>query len=469
LIYLRTKKEDPGAVKKLLILPLLILLVPAHIRDVKTASSLVSSASPEREAYPLTSLLEYKETLLSRGQSLDDQGVLIESFDGQTVLDEHNPDITFNPASVMKLSTSLMALVKFGPSYRYSTSFLAGGAISTAERKLEGDLVVRGGADPMFSMADAQKAAAELSRKGISRVTGALRICGPFYYYARGYTSNLSRETSANKLRNVLEQAGIKIAGETIFGEPSGDLLVTHISDPLARILLYQNAHSSNAVAEVVGESVGGPQAIQSFLIDNLDLKDSEVYVGHASGLEFNRITPRASLKVLRGLLTVLSNHGLKPEDVMPVAGVDSGTLRARLDGSDFRGSVIAKTGTLVSLEGGVSTLVGIAYTKSSGPLLFAIFNSAGDVSTYRRLQDQFLERLITEKGGATHMLRSEDALGEIDGDSNSEEAAGSKSNPQTSKKEMSRSKKHQEKRVSSKRTARKNERAPARARHKKR
>jgi D-alanyl-D-alanine carboxypeptidase len=95
----------------------------------------------------------------------------------------------------------------------------------------------------------------------------------------------------------------------------------------------------------------------------------------------------------------------------MPVAGVDSGTLRTRLDREDVRGSVIAKTGTLVSIDNGVSTLVGIAYTRAHGPLLFAVFNSGGNVHAYRRLQDQFIERLIADEGGALSARRNEDAL----------------------------------------------------------
>jgi D-alanyl-D-alanine carboxypeptidase len=188
-------------------------------------------------------------------------------------------------------------------------------------------------------------------------------------------------------------------------------ILLSHYSDELLRILFYQNAHSSNAIAEVVGESVGGPQAAQSFLVKQLGLRDSEIYIGRTSGLDFNRFTPRASLKTLRALLEILSKYSLKPEDVMPVAGIDSGTLRARFDGEDVRGSVIAKTGTLVSLEKGVSTLVGIAYTKTRGPLLFAVFNSDGGVHSYRRLQDEFIERLIAEEGGPVRVPRAEDAL----------------------------------------------------------
>ena len=383
-----------------------------QVREQGTAAdtTILRSASV-REREPLPALSDYVNTIRARGQSLDDQGVLIESFENERLFAQHNADVTFNPASVMKLATSLVALARLGPDYRYRTNILADGVIDPATRTLEGDLVVEGGADPMFSLKDANDVAFQISRLGVSRVRGALRIAGSFYYFANGYRSNLSLETSANKLRSALQRAGIRIEGETISGAKSGTLLLSHYSDPLVSLLLYQNAHSSNAVAEVVGASLGGPQAIQDYLIGEIGLSESEIFVGRASGLDFNRITPRATLKVLRALFKVLADHSLKPEDVMAVAGIDSGTLRSRLGREDVRGAVVAKTGTLVSIDNGVSTLVGIAYTRASGPLLFAVFNSGGSVHAYRRLQDQFIERLIADEGGGLSARRNEDAL----------------------------------------------------------
>ena len=400
--------------KKLIVLPLVILLLPAHVREREIAADVKTLSAGALELKPTQALTDYIDVIQSRGQSLDDQGVLIERLEHQQAIAEHNADVTFNPASVMKLATSLVALARFGPDYRYRTNFLADGAIDGVSRTLEGDLVVEGSADPMFSLYDAQEVALYLSRLGISRVTGTMRVAGQFYYFATGYHSNLSPETSAARLRAALQRAGIRIEGETTFGEKSGTLLLSHYSDPLVSILLYQNAHSSNAVAEVVGVSLGGPQTIQEHLIKHFGLSESEVFVGRASGLDFNRITPRASLKVLRALIKVLADHSLKAEDVMAVAGIDSGTLRSRMGREDVRGAVVAKTGTLVSIDNGVSTLVGIAYTRSQGPVLFAVFNTGGNVNAYRRLQDQFIEQLIAEEGGAVSAVRNEDALAEV-------------------------------------------------------
>jgi len=121
---------------------------------------------------------------------------------------------------------------------------------------------------------------------------------------------------------------------------------------------------------------------------------------------------------VLRALIAVLEKYSLKPEDIMPVAGVDSGTLRARFAADQVRGAIVAKTGTLSSIDGGVSTLVGIAHTKSGGTLLFAIFDTDGSVRGYRRLQDSLLEGVVEEEGGGVAVSRLMDGLASFAADS---------------------------------------------------
>jgi len=48
-----------------------------------------------------------------------------------------------------------------------------------------------------------------------------------------------------------------------------------------------------------------------------------------------------------------------------------------------------------------VSALAGLIYTHDRGVLLFSIFNTQGNVATFRRLQDSLLKNLIVECGGA--------------------------------------------------------------------
>ena len=98
---------------------------------------------------------------------------------------------------------------------------------------------------------------------------------------------------------------------------------------------------------------------------------------------------------MLRKLIAYLESKGLGPEEILPVAGVDAGTLEKRFNDA-YRGSVVAKTGTLSS----VSALAGVAYTRQKGPLLFVIYNHGGNAHRFRAAQDETIKKLITLFGG---------------------------------------------------------------------
>ena len=59
----------------------------------------------------------------------------------------------------------------------------------------------------------------------------------------------------------------------------------------------------------------------------------------------------------------------MQPQDILPVAGMDVGTLKRRFTSLEYRGGIIGKTGTLPGTDGGVSTLAGIVYTRDKGPV----------------------------------------------------------------------------------------------------
>ena len=86
--------------------------------------------------------------------------------------------------------------------------------------------------------------------------------------------------------------------------------------------------------------------------------------------------------------------------DIMPVAGVDKGTLEERFDTDFSRGSVVGKTGTLGNTDGGASALAGEMNTRS-GKLLFVIFNQRGNVSRFRSFQNYYVSLIQGQFGGA--------------------------------------------------------------------
>jgi D-alanyl-D-alanine carboxypeptidase/D-alanyl-D-alanine-endopeptidase (penicillin-binding protein 4) len=79
--------------------------------------------------------------------------------------------------------------------------------------------------------------------------------------------------------------------------------------------------------------------------------------------------------------------------DVLPVSGVDAGTLHDRLNGPGEAGCIVGKTGTFGDY--GASALIGAIPTTDRGTIYFAILNHGVPVVEARRRQDRFLRILL--------------------------------------------------------------------------
>jgi D-alanyl-D-alanine carboxypeptidase/D-alanyl-D-alanine-endopeptidase (penicillin-binding protein 4) len=86
--------------------------------------------------------------------------------------------------------------------------------------------------------------------------------------------------------------------------------------------------------------------------------------------------------------------------NILPVAGIDPGTLQKRYVDFKSRGSVIAKTGTLTHTDGGASALVGQMKAADGSTLLFAIFNRGGNIWRSRQSQDTLVTQIQALRGG---------------------------------------------------------------------
>jgi D-alanyl-D-alanine carboxypeptidase len=131
-----------------------------------------------------------------------------------------------------------------------------------------------------------------------------------------------------------------------------------------------------------------------------LQLGPEDLRIATLSGLGVNRISPRVMMQIYRALIAELQKHRLTPSAIMPVAGIDPGTLEDRFTGLPWRGSVIAKTGTLLRTDGGASSLVGQMRTANGETLLFVIMNQRGSVSRFRENQDYLVMLVQNTRGG---------------------------------------------------------------------
>ncbi len=105
--------------------------------------------------------------------------IYVENLDtGEPVL-TWNEDVPRNPASVIKLLTTLVALDILGPAYTWKTeTYLLG---ETDGSVLDGDLLLKGYGDPFLVTSRLWQMLREIRQKGISRITGDLLIDDSYF------------------------------------------------------------------------------------------------------------------------------------------------------------------------------------------------------------------------------------------------------------------------------------------------
>lgn len=380
-----------------------------------SSTTLVDKTASVKSVYPVLNAVDIP------GYS----GVLVETLDGKTVVDNYS-NYAFNPASNVKILTAYAVLKTFGPDSRFQTTFWTDGQIDAANGTLNGNLYVSG-YDPMFNLEHGVNVAYELNRLGVSNITGNLYVTPNFAMNYNGSATvaantlanvmNASKRNSAavTAWQNYLVNSGkfgkisvipsVSIAGSVYVQALSSNLrqLFSHDSAPLKEIVKVTMCYSNNFLAERLGDMVGGPYRVAQIAQQGAGVLPQEISIQTASGLGINRVTPHSMMKVLRALRGELAKWNMNFTDIMPVAGVDKGTLEGRFDTDFARGSVVGKTGTLGRTDGGVSALAGEVSTRN-GRLLFVIFNQRGSVPRFRTFQNSFVSLVQGQFGGASTM-----------------------------------------------------------------
>lgn len=388
------------------VLILLALCSTAYSQQPEASPEPSPSPSPTAEARPLYGV----------------QGVLIETLDGRVVASQAENE-QLNPASNMKLATALVALRTLGPEHRFATGVWTDGVLDKATGVINGNLYISG-RDPSFHYEHGVLLARELNKVGIKQVSGDLIV-------APGFTMNFSASAqrsgerlydtldstlrSAEALRawnyertllndrasletlpSVAVMGGVDVAPVG----SSAKLLLTQRSSKLVDVLKVLLCYSNNFMAERIGEALGGPESVRQQLITQLGLGPDDLRIASLSGLGVNRVSPRVMMKIYRALRAELQKHKLSPAAILPVAGIDPGTLEDRFTGLAWRGSVIAKTGTLMRTDGGASSLVGQMQAANGEILLFVIMNQRGSVWRFRENQDYLVMLTQNTRGG---------------------------------------------------------------------
>ena len=352
-------------------------------------------------------------------------GILVEDLNGNVVFDSYS-NYAFNPASNVKVATAYAVLKTFGPDYRFPTNVWTDGQIDTISGTLYGNLYISG-RDPVFSYEHAVAIASELNRSGVKSITGDLIVTDNF-----AMNLNTSAQRASSTLLTTMDSAKRPVAAtrawqnylvssgrySQVTGVPSvsisggvyvqaiptnAKLLFSHESTPMREIVKTTLCYSNNFLSERLGDMLGGSYAVARIVQQNAQIQPQEFSLQSSSGLGINRVTPIAMMKLLRVLRKELARNKMTFADIMPVAGIDKGTLERRFDTDFSRGSVVGKTGTLGSTDGGVSSLAGEIQTKQ-GKLLFVIFNQRGSVNRFRTFQNSLVSIIQGQLGGAASL-----------------------------------------------------------------
>lgn len=380
---------------------------------------------PRRVAIALAALILAPAAHAS-GQGTVDGVELVwhwERADGTT--DSRRADESLNPASVVKLATTLWALETLGPAHRFRTTFAIRGTIDAESGVLHGDVLVFGNGDPDFHVENAQLVARRLIDAGIRRVDGSLCVNGAFWIgWERGADGRIDdpqRRASlmakrladawnprtwtpetVRAMRNYRERSGsqapdarIEVARTAVLdpgGGPS-QALFEHLSNPLAVILKRLNDHSNNDI-ERLDYTLGDAAAMTRFYRERWRDPEPAVSFGTLSGLGVNRLSPRQVVRLLRELQDSAERHGLRLADLLPALGCGRNTLRnyPRLEAALPQGGLVAKTGTLVQTDGGVVALAG-SVASEGGDIVFCLAapHSGARMETARRALSRWL------------------------------------------------------------------------------
>ncbi|WP_444454781.1 D-alanyl-D-alanine carboxypeptidase/D-alanyl-D-alanine endopeptidase [Rhodobacter capsulatus] len=128
------------------------------------------------------------EELIAAARLGGDVGYVVADARTGLVLEARDGGKPMAPASTAKTITTLYALETLGPQFRFQTRVLATGPVSGG--RVQGDLILAGGADPTLSTDGLADLVADLTRKGVTGVTGRFLVWGGALPYAEAIAAD---------------------------------------------------------------------------------------------------------------------------------------------------------------------------------------------------------------------------------------------------------------------------------------
>ena len=171
----------------MLIRLVILFMSTALLLTVAMAEDVPSTLDMNEEALPIG----VRSILKIRNLPAQSLSIRVENLDtGETLL-AWNAGEPRNPASVMKVVTTLVALDTLGPAYRWKTDAYLLGDVNGDT--LEGDLLLKGYGDPFLVTERVWQMLRDLRRSGIRRISGDLLLDDSYFLVSNHDPAEIGR------------------------------------------------------------------------------------------------------------------------------------------------------------------------------------------------------------------------------------------------------------------------------------
>ncbi len=326
-------------------------------------------------------------------------------FEDETGIQGQNIDQVTKPASVSKLYTTLWAMERLGPQFRFKTQF-----------HLVGDeLFIEGGFDPYFVSENIMLIMDKLFVSGTKRIS-KIHFDSAFSYNwtsdSKKIASRLLKVFKTNKWDNLLKQTYHQVnrhlkqegrdpltfssfsaakASRSKRKADRANLSLSFESSPIIKHFKQVNMYSNNFYTDAIFNYLGGEKSFNDYITTKLNTNSSEIYFYTGSGLGANYTTCRLTLRMLEELSSTLEELKIDMTKIIAVPGSDAGTMEKRFQGN-FNKKIVAKSGTLNDTSAFAGYLLNDSKTR------FAVLNQTtpyADKTPARNLQDNIVKEFI--------------------------------------------------------------------------
>ncbi len=318
------------------------------------------------------------------------------ALDSGKVLERHNENLLLIPASTTKVLSSYALLKSLKPEYVVQTELWG----QMEKGIVQGDLVFKGGGDPLLTRERVYQLARELRRMGMTKVMGHIQLDQSAYdgqRYGNGWENtsvdttppvlplsvNFNREDNGKITRDperlakeiiieVFGEVGISVEGKSGLKDTPTKLL-SWDSPPLRMLVADINKYSNNFMVEMLTKKFGegswnrGTKRILEFYAQVFGLGPGQLYLTDGSGLsKENRVSAQTLAIVLRG---AWFDFEVGPEFVSSLKIIGGEPWKLRVKDPNLARRVRVKSGHLDA----VNTLCGFIQMPDGTWRVFAI------------------------------------------------------------------------------------------------